>query len=174
MRGRPQLWRWRVQFFFLMAVALRPRNGGKEVPFSRLYRRAECRDRIPLGRPPRTRGCFAVEAGRSLNHFVGASRSEVLIRLIITAIADYAAETTERRVAPGSRRGSHGEERRHPRLNIRRSCSAVSAPRCQAGAPPPFCSHGYERAFPEPYPVRRLAGTSRPAIQRDGGATQGK
>jgi hypothetical protein len=100
--------------------------------------------------------------------------SDVLIRFIITAIADYAAETTERRVALGSPRGSHGEERRHLLLNIRRSCCAVSAPRCQAGVPPPFCSHGYERASPEPNPVRRLAGTSRSAIRRDGGATQRK
>ena len=55
----------------------------------------------------------------------------------IGAIADSAAETPERWVAPGSRRGSHGEERRHPLLNVRRSCSAVSAPIRQAGAPPP-------------------------------------
>ena len=93
---------------------------------------------------------------------------------VIMEIVDYAAETTERRIALGSRRGSHDEERRYPLLNTRRSYSAVSAPRRQAGARPPFCSHGYERAFPEPNPVRRLAGTSRPAIQRDGGAMQGK
>jgi hypothetical protein len=36
----------------------------------------------------------------------------------------------------GPRRGSHGEERRHPLLNIRRSCSAVFVPRCQADVPP--------------------------------------
>ena len=40
-------------------------------------------------------------------------------------------------VVLGCRRGFHGEERRHPPLNIRRSCSAVSAPIRQAGAPPP-------------------------------------
>ena len=68
----------------------------------------------------------------------------------IGAIAHSAAETPERWVAPGSRRGSHGEERRHPLLTIRRSCSAVSTSRCQAAAPQPFCSHGYE--FPEPNP----------------------
>ena len=37
--------------------------------------------------------------------------------------------------------------RRHPLLNIRRFCSAVSAPRRQAGVPPPFSSHGM-RDFP--------------------------
>jgi hypothetical protein len=59
---------------------------------------AEGRYRL-LGRPARTRGRFAVEEGRSLNHFVSATRNDVLIRLIITAIADYAAETTERRLS---------------------------------------------------------------------------
>ena len=160
-------------FSFSVAVALRPRNG------------LPCR---PISGYParRSRSSTAEPAGKNMRLLCGRSGTvtqslrqcepagDVLIRLIIRAIADYAAETTERRVALGSRLGSHGEERRHPLLNIRRSCSAVSAPRCQAGVPPPFCSHGYERAFPEPNPVRRLAGTSRPAIQRDGGATQRK
>ena len=68
------------------------------------------------------------------------------------AIADCAAGTTERRVAPGSRCGSHGEERRRPLPNIRRSCCAVSAPRCQAGVPPLFCSHGYRQRFQNQIP----------------------
>ena len=165
---------------FLMAVALRPRDGRNADRQARLVAG------LALAKGGTSRPNTAGPAGKNTRPLCGGSGtvtqslrqcepgSDVLIRLIITAIADYAAETTERRVAPGSRRGSHGEERRHPLLNIRRSCSAVSAPICQAGVPPPFCSHGYERAFPEPNPVRRLAGTSRPAIQRDDGATQGK
>ncbi len=165
-------------FSFSVAVALRPRNG--------LPCRPIASGRLALAKGRTSRSNTAGPAGKNTRPLCGGSGTvtqslrqcepagDVLIRVIIRAIADYAAETTERRVALGSRRGSHGEERRHPLLNIRRSCSAVSAPRCQAGVPPPFCSHGYERAFPEPNPVRRLAGTSRPAIQRDGGATQRK
>ena len=136
---------------------------------------SECRPRAKGGTSrPNTAGPAGQEPAAALwwnqdGHSI--TSSDVLIRLIIRAIADYAAGTTERMVAPGSRRGSHGVERRHPLLNIRRSCSAVSAPRCQAGVPPPFCSHGYETASPEPNPVRRLAGTCRPAIKQDDGAT---
>ena len=129
---------------FLMAVALRQRNGRNADRQARLvairlgfsegrnvateYRWAGRQDPRPLcgGSGTVTQSLRQCEPG-----------SDVLIRLIIRAIADYAAETTERRVALGSRRGSHGEERRHPLLNVRRSCSAVSAPIRQAGAPPP-------------------------------------
>ena len=165
---------------FLMAVALRPRDGRNADRQARLVavgllsegRNVATEYRWAGRQEPAAALRWKRDGHQSLRQCEPAS--DVLIRLIIRAIADYAAETTERWVALGSRRGSHGEERRHPPLNIRRSCSAVSAPRCQAGVPPPFCSHGYERAFPEPNPVRRLAGTSRPAIQRDGGATQRK
>ena len=94
--------------------------------------------------------------------------SDVLIRLIITAIADYAAETTERRVAPGSRRGSHGGERRHPLLNIRRSCSAVVVPRCQADVPPRSVPTGIRERFQNqiPFDVSQDEPTSLSAKRR--------
>ena len=76
-------------------------------------------------------------------------------------------------VALGSRRGSRGGERRHPLVNVRRSCFAASAPRRQAGAPLPLDPTGMRERFQNQIPFDVSQGrtdqpSSEPAARREG------
>lgn len=86
----------------------------------------------------------------------------------------YTAQKITPELRQRSRPVSPDKGRRGPLQNTRLFCSAVSGLRCQVVAPIAFCSHDYEKAFPESNPVRLLAEMSRPATERDDGARQGK
>ena len=89
-------------------------------------------------------------------------------------VTGYTAQKITPEFRQRSRPVSPDKGRRGPLQNTRLFCSAVSGLRCQVVAPIAFCSHDYERAFPESNPVRLLAEMSRPATERDDGARQGK